>query len=111
MGLGAELEAGQPAGATTMAAIRAGWFTVFLGSGHCSSITLCLPVAHTCYQSEHQAMAIPFFLVRKIVPELTSVAVFFCFICEMPPQHGLMSSIGPCLESEPVNPGPLQQSA
>ena len=25
--------------------------------------------------------------------ELTSVPIFFCFICGMPPQHGLMSSV------------------
>ena len=31
--------------------------------------------------------------VRKIGPELTSVAIFFYFVCQMPPQHGLMSSV------------------
>ena len=30
------------------------------------------------------------FLVRKIVPELTSVAISFYFVCGMPLQHGLM---------------------
>ena len=34
-----------------------------------------------------------FVLVRKIGPELTSVPVFLCFVCGMPPQHGLMSGL------------------
>ena len=33
------------------------------------------------------------FLVRKIVPELTSVPIFLYFVCGMPPQHGLMSCV------------------
>ena len=32
-------------------------------------------------------------VMRKIVTELLSVPIFLCFICEMPPQHGLMSSM------------------
>ena len=34
-----------------------------------------------------------FFFVRKIVPELMSVAIFLYFVCGTLPQHGLMSSI------------------
>ena len=33
------------------------------------------------------------FLMRKIVPELTSVPIFFYFVHGMLPQHGLMSSV------------------
>ena len=33
------------------------------------------------------------FCLRKIVPELTSVAVFLYFICGTLPQHGLMSGV------------------
>ena len=60
-----------------------------------------------------------FFLVRKIGPgltsvanlplllgpELTSVPIFLYCVCGVPPQHGLMSGVGPCLGSKPVNPG------
>ena len=34
-----------------------------------------------------------FFLVRKIGPELTSMPIFLCFVCGMPPPHGLMSTV------------------
>ena len=34
-----------------------------------------------------------FLLLRKIVPELTSVSVFLYFVCGTPPQHGLMSNV------------------
>ena len=51
------------------------------------------------------------FLVRKIRPELTSVPIFFYFVCEMPPQHGWMSGVGPHPGSKPANPGPPKQSA
>ena len=34
--------------------------------------------------------------MRKIGPELTSVPVFLHFVCVSPPQHGLMSDVGPC---------------
>ena len=37
--------------------------------------------------------------------ELTSVAIFVYFICEVPPQHGWMSGGGPCPGSEPPNLG------
>ena len=30
---------------------------------------------------------------RKIVPELTTVAIFLYFVYGMPPQHGLMSGV------------------
>ena len=30
-----------------------------------------------------------FFLVRKIVPELSWVPIFLYFVCRMQPQHGL----------------------
>ena len=33
------------------------------------------------------------FLVRKIVPELTSVPLFLYFVCGMPLQQGLMSGV------------------
>ena len=33
------------------------------------------------------------FLARKIVPELTSVPIFFHFVCGTPSQHGLMSGM------------------
>ena len=33
------------------------------------------------------------FLVRMIVPELTSVPVFLYFVCGTLPQHGLMSGV------------------
>ena len=33
-----------------------------------------------------------FFLVRKIVPELTSVPIFLSFVCGTPPQHGLRAA-------------------
>ena len=33
------------------------------------------------------------FVVRKIGPELTSVAILLYFVRGMPPQHGLMSSV------------------
>ena len=39
-----------------------------------------------------------FFLVRKIVPELTSVPTFLCFLCGMPPQHGMMSGVQVCAQ-------------
>ena len=45
-----------------------------------------------------------FFLVRKIGPELTSVTVFFYFVGGSPPQHGLMSGVGPHPGSKPANP-------
>ena len=34
-----------------------------------------------------------FFLVRRIVPELTSMPILLCFVCGTPPQHGLMSGV------------------
>ena len=37
-----------------------------------------------------------FYLVRKIGRELTSVPVFFYFVCGTPPQHGLMSGVYVC---------------
>ena len=45
-----------------------------------------------------------FLLMRKVGPELTSVSVFLCFTCGTPPQHGLMSSVGPHPGSECANP-------
>ena len=33
------------------------------------------------------------FLVRRTGPEPTSVPVFLCFVCGMPPEHGLTSSV------------------
>ena len=36
---------------------------------------------------------LPFFCLRKISPELTSVPIFLCFVCGTPPQLGLMSSV------------------
>ena len=45
------------------------------------------------------------FLVRKIVPELTSMLILLYFVCEMPPQHNLMGGVCPCPGSEPINPG------
>ena len=44
------------------------------------------PWANICCQSFS-------FCLRKIVPELTSVPVFLYFVCELPPQHGLMSGV------------------
>ena len=35
----------------------------------------------------------PLFRLRKIIPELTSKTVFLCFVCGMPPQHGLMNDV------------------
>ena len=49
-----------------------------------------------------------FFLLRKIVPELTSVPMFLYCVCGLPPQHDLLSGVGPCLGSKRVNLG--QQS-
>ena len=37
--------------------------------------------------------------------------VFLYFVCGSPPQRGLTSGVGLSLVSEPVNPGPLKQSA
>ena len=34
-----------------------------------------------------------FFLVRKIVAELTFVPIFIYFVCGTLPQHGLMSGV------------------
>ena len=34
-----------------------------------------------------------FLLVRKVIPELTSVLIFFYFVRGMPPWHGLMSRV------------------
>ena len=44
------------------------------------------PWANICCQSFS-------FCLRKIHTELTSVPVFFYFVCGSPPQHGLMSSV------------------
>ena len=33
------------------------------------------------------------FLVRKTGPELASVPIFLCFVCGIPPQHGLTSGV------------------
>ena len=44
------------------------------------------PWANICCQSSS-------FCLRKIVTDLTSVLVFLYFVCGMPPQHGLMSSV------------------
>ena len=50
------------------------------------------------------------FLVRKTGPELISVAILLYLVCGSLPQHGLMSGVGLCPGSEPVNPRPLKQS-
>ena len=47
---------------------------------------------------------LPPFCLRKSGPELTSIPTFLYFVCGLPPQHGLMSSVGWCLGSEPTNP-------
>ena len=39
-----------------------------------------------------------FILVRKIVTELTSVPIFFHFVCGTLPQHGLMSNVQVCAQ-------------
>ena len=39
-----------------------------------------------------------FFLVKKIVSELTSVPFFFCFVRGVPSQHGLMSGVWVCAQ-------------
>ena len=36
---------------------------------------------------------IVFVLVRKTVAQPTSVPIFLCLVCRMPPQHGLMSDV------------------
>ena len=48
-----------------------------------------------------------FFVYEEVCSELTSMPIFLYFVCGSPPQHGLMSGVGPCPESEP---GPLKQS-
>ena len=40
---------------------------------------------------ELTSVANPLFCLRKAGPELTSVAIILYFVCELPPQHGLMS--------------------
>ena len=52
-----------------------------------------------------------FFLMREIGPELTSLAIFLCFVCGSLLHRGLTSGVGPCLGSEPMNPRPLKWSA
>ena len=37
-------------------------------------------------------------LLRKIGPELTCVPIFLYFVCGMPPQHGLVSSMWVCTQ-------------
>ena len=45
-----------------------------------------------CYQILFSSFFF-FFVVRNIVPELTSVPVFLYFVCGAPPQHSMMSSV------------------
>ena len=45
------------------------------------------------------------FLVRKIVPELTSVTIFLYFVCGTPPQHSLMNRV----KVHAPDPGPWTQ--
>ena len=49
--------------------------------------------------------SLPVFRLRKISPELTSMPIFFCFICGTLPQHGLTRGVGLHPGSEPTNLG------
>ena len=62
--------------------------SMFIYSFHCSGWVWAYFCAGAIY-----ATLFFFFLVRKIVPELTSVPIFLYLVCEMPPQHDLMSSM------------------
>ena len=53
---------------------------------------------------------LPIFALGKVALEIISVPIFLYFVCGMLSQLGFMSSLGPWLESEPVNPRPLKQS-
>ena len=58
------------------------------------------PWANICWQSSS-------FCLRKAGPELTSMAIFLCFVCV---SHGLTSGVGLCLGSEPMHSGLLKRS-
>ena len=70
------------------------------------STSMCLPPPCVHHPTFSKYSHLRFFLVRKIVPELTSVAIFLHSVCETPPQHGLMSSVQVCAwDLNPRTPG------
>ena len=56
-------------------------------------------------------LILSFFLVRQIGPEIISVPIFLYFVCGMPPQHGLMSSVQVCAQDPKPQTTGCQSSA